>query len=82
MMTLCVGCWATTYCLWPVDAVCDDGRFCNGEELGGCFCESGTPPCVGEGLICDEHNDRCVECLTDSDCEDETMVCDNGACVE
>ena len=32
--------------------------------------------------MCGEYNDGCVECLTDSDCEDDTMVCDNGACVE
>jgi hypothetical protein len=80
-MTLCVGCWNSTHCLRPLDTVCDDGLSSNGKDVGGCLCESGTAPYIGEGLMCDEYRDRCVECLTDADCNDENMVCENGRCV-
>ena len=54
--------------------VCDDGLYCNGSEvcvtfIGGCL--SPPAPCQAP-LLCDEAGDRCVECLTDTDCADGT----------
>lgn len=51
---------------------CGDGLFCNGTELCNPFgggCVDGPVPCEGP-LLCDEANDRCVECLSASDCDD------------
>ncbi len=54
----------------PVDALCDDGQFCNGEEV--CHetlgCQAGADPC--DPLLCRESDDMCVECLSASDCDD------------
>jgi hypothetical protein len=57
---------------------CNDGQFCNGEEV--CtpiewlvdiaVCTPGPPPCTGD---CDEATDSCIaseECWTFEDCED------------
>jgi parallel beta-helix repeat protein len=62
----------------PNDDLCaDDGVFCNGEEV--CDAEEGCvstgDPCPGE--ICNEQQDRCVECTDDADCDDG-LYC-NGA---
>ena len=55
---------------------CDDGVFCNGPELCvGSACVA-TPVCTG--LRCDEVNDRCFECATAVDCEDNNACTDNG----
>ncbi|MFH1107765.1 MAG: S8 family serine peptidase [Planctomycetota bacterium] len=45
------------------DVHCDDGVFCNGQEvcIGG-LCEQGVNPCGG-GVDCDEAEDRCVPCV-------------------
>jgi len=59
----------------------DDGRFCNGVES----CDEGN--CVSSGnpcppsKTCDEDNDTCVDCLVDSDCNDED-VCTIDECVD
>lgn len=67
------------------DADCDDGAFCNGEEV--CVvgrCQTGDDPCSPD-LFCDEANDLCVHCLTDDDCSDSLFcngeeICDGGTC--
>jgi len=66
---------------------CDDGVFCNGIEVcvqsnppAQSTCEPGTDPCGGGTPVCDEDNDRCVECLTDDNCTDG--VCSDNICVE
>jgi hypothetical protein len=73
---------------------CNDGQFCTATDncLNGSCVGSGDP-CSGQ--LCDEPNDRCVDCLTDADCNDgisctadscnvSTGVCtnapNNGAC--
>ena len=65
----------------PIDCVndidCDDGEFCNGEEL--CIdgtCDDGQPIDCGEGdecemAYCDEERDRCVEILIAEDVDDD-----------
>jgi hypothetical protein len=68
------------------DDHCDDGVFCNGEEI--CedkFCESGQTPCE-ENEYCDEQGDECVECLTDEHCDDGVAcngeeTCQSEICV-
>lgn len=67
---------------------CSDGFFCNGQEtcLHGGSCTNGSPPCA-ESLLCDEDGDRCVECISDSDCADSNDctadTCDqtSGMCI-
>lgn len=72
---------------------CDDGLFCNGEEV--CIqnqCFDGMDPCA-EDETCDEEHDGCVPsapipyCLDDTDCDDRLFcngeeVCINGFCVQ
>ncbi|UCC30743.1 MAG: hypothetical protein JSU86_00400 [Phycisphaerales bacterium] len=55
---------------------CDDGSFCTAIDE----CSEGG--CVGTGYacpdeVCDEANDRCVECLTDPDCDDANVCTDD-----
>lgn len=65
---------------------CDDGLYCTGIDTcggGTCSMHAGDP-CAGQ--ICDEDNDRCVDCLGDGDCDDGlwctgTETCVGGACV-
>jgi hypothetical protein len=64
------------------DSDCDDGLWCSGietcnETLG--TCEAGLWPC-DPGLVCDEDNETCVECLADSDCG-AGYKCDASLCV-
>lgn len=51
-------------------ALCDDGTFCNGSETCDAIndCQAGSDPCPGQ--LCDETGDACVDCLSDSDCDD------------
>ncbi len=63
---------------------CDDGLFCNGVEtcqyvasLDGFFCTPGFDSCAPPAPFCDEANDLCVECLDNSDCDDNVFC--NGA---
>ncbi|MBU0717996.1 MAG: hypothetical protein KJ749_07095, partial [Planctomycetes bacterium] len=69
-----------------IDADCDDGLWCTGEEtcdttsrFAG-VCLDGTPPCA-EPLMCDEPNDRCVDCLLAEHCNDD-VNCTDDACVD
>ena len=74
-----------------VDADCDNGNFCDGEEtcVSGA-CVDGTAPCAA-GEVCDEGIDTCVTapaCTVDADCTDnlfctgiETCSSETGACV-
>lgn len=69
-----------------LDAECDDGLYCNGEETcgNGGTCEAGTPVDCGTGT-CDESIDACVECLSSNDCDDGNPcngveVCLAGVC--
>ena len=68
---ICATCGQTSPCT-------DDRVFCNGTEVcveGGC--QSSGSPCLGQ--LCDEFNERCVDCLSDDDCR--TGVCFDGTCV-
>jgi hypothetical protein len=54
------------------NAGCNDGEFCTGVEIcDGGQCQDGTGPC-GEGFICQEESDDCVEitCINDDQCDD------------
>ncbi|MCG3130396.1 MAG: hypothetical protein FLDDKLPJ_01153 [Phycisphaerae bacterium] len=71
------------------DADCDDGVFCNGEEIcDGCFCQAGAPPCpdVGDCVLCSEERDECAStCTADTDCDDGVFcngeeICDGCFC--
>ncbi len=65
-------------------AECDDGVFCDGDELCvGFTCIEGVLPCSGQ--LCDEGGDVCVDCLSNQDCADALFcngveLCDNGTC--
>lgn len=65
----------------PNDAACDDQEFCTGIET--CTPESGCissgDPC-GLGEFCDEVANACVECLDNSDCNDNNF-CTTDSCV-
>ncbi|RME37020.1 MAG: hypothetical protein D6788_10395 [Planctomycetota bacterium] len=59
---------------------CDDGLFCTATDVcGGGTCNGSGSPCAA-GLVCDELNDQCVECLVDADCDDAN-VCTDDTCV-
>ena len=58
---------------------CDDTLFCTAvDSCSGGSCVGSGDPCLGQ--LCDEVNDRCVECLGDADCDDGN-VCTNDFCV-
>lgn len=69
-----------------VGSGCDDGTFCNGDEvcLAG-YCQR-TPRSCDQGLTCVESARACGEpCLTASDCQDASFcngaeICDRGIC--
>jgi predicted ribosomally synthesized peptide with SipW-like signal peptide len=69
-----------------VDADCpDDGVFCNGPEVCdngyNATCVSDGDPCEGTAQpLCDEDNDRCVECFDDGDCPDDNWCTPEGMC--
>lgn len=74
--------------LCSADADCSDGLYCNGVEtcLNG-SCQAGLPPSCGEGAICDEDLDACIDapsCQADSDCSDGDACtldqCSDGDC--
>eukprot|EP00977_Amphora_coffeiformis_P017502 scaffold5771_cov171-Amphora_coffeaeformis.AAC.19 len=63
----------------------DDGLFCNGPEtcVAGVGCRSGPAPECTNG--CDEANDRCFACSTDSQCSNGNLcdgmeLCSAGYC--
>ena len=61
------------------DTPCDDDLFCNGSETcQGGECVPGEPPCIDDEH-CDEDNDRCCECVTDDECDDE-VACTTDVC--
>jgi predicted alpha/beta superfamily hydrolase len=57
---------------------CDDGQFCNGQDVcfGGTCTHSGNP--CQKGGVCDPTNGACVECLVGSDCK--SGLCSAGVC--
>ncbi|MFQ5414057.1 MAG: hypothetical protein ACE5E6_06320 [Phycisphaerae bacterium] len=68
-------------------APCDDGLFCTtADACANGACVGGASPCTDPALpVCDEPDDACVECLTDTDCGDPLQpFCDVGpdVCVE
>jgi hypothetical protein len=74
---------STNTCVYTnIDAACDDGLFCNGEEgAGSCDpddddAEAGSGcvrpgnPCGGTTPVCNEAQDDCDACDNDADCDD------------
>ncbi len=68
----------------------DDGVFCNGDEFcqGGVCQPSGIDPCAATPATptCDEANDRCIFCQSDTECDDGLECTDDfcdadGLCV-
>ncbi|MHC4610576.1 MAG: Ig-like domain-containing protein, partial [Planctomycetota bacterium] len=67
---------------------CDDGLFCSGVETCGTngLCQSSGDPCSGQGQLCRESDDQCLDCFTAGDCDDGLYCngsesCDtNGLC--
>ena len=62
----------------PDDALCDDGAYCNGVETCDVVndCQPGTDPCPG--LLCDEVNDVCIDCLPKgASCTVDEECCSN-----
>ncbi len=54
---------------------CDDGLFCTATDVcGGGTCNGSGDACPGE--VCDEANNRCVECLIHGDCDDANLCTD------
>ncbi len=65
------------------DADCDDGVFCNGEEVCDIedgLCIGGIEPC--SGLLCAEESASCVACLSDADCDDLLFCNGSETCAE
>jgi len=65
---------------------CDDGLFCNGQEV--CVdgeCRSGISPCAAN-QSCDEETNECLNlCISDADCDDGVYcngaeICQGGLC--
>ncbi len=69
-------------------AHCDDDLYCTGvETCAAGYCVDGTDPCEGTGLVCNEADSNCVQCLIDVECDDGlfcsgTETCDQNTCVE
>ena len=70
----------------PIDALCDDGLYCNGNETCDVIfdCQPGTPPNVSDGVACtvdscDEANDGSVHEPSDALCAGEG-TCIVGVC--
>ena len=68
-------------------ALCDDGVYCNGDEICNAgVCEPGPPPeCTGSTPLCDEAIENCSACLVDGDCSngafcDGEETCNAGVC--
>jgi predicted secreted protein len=81
---LVAGCVPDGCQIFGADEFCDDDRYCNGPETCNWetgLCDRGEAPCVAEGLLCDEDNDRCAECLGDEDCIEDGTACYDGECV-
>jgi hypothetical protein len=69
------------------DLLCaDDGLFCTGplvcQTQDGCV--PSQDPCQASGMVCNEINDLCQNCIADADCNDGSPCtqdnCDNGTC--
>jgi len=68
----------------PLDSLCNDGLFCNGEETCDAVldCQAGTPPVVDDGVSCtaddcDEASDSIVHTPNDAAC-DNGLFCDGS----
>ncbi len=68
-----------------IDANCDDGNFCNGNETCDLFagCMDGSNPCGNQS--CNESTNSCVSCTSDSQCSDGDFCngverCISGEC--
>lgn len=66
-------------CCCGEDLFCSVGERCPGGVEGQCSTFNGSPPCFGR-RFCDEVNDRCVDCLTDADCDYARWACFIAAC--
>jgi hypothetical protein len=60
---------------------CDDGSFCNGQEVCSASgaCVAGAPPCPS-GQLCSETSDACAQCFEGDDCP-AGQTCIAGACI-
>ena len=68
------------YCRYRNASYCDDGLFCNGDDI--CFlgeCQHAGDPCSLQ-LLCDEDNDRCY-CDADAQCDDGDFCNGEESCV-
>ena len=62
----------------PVDAICDDGQFCNGTEScdEATDCQPGSAPVVDDGVACtDDSCDEAADIIVNSP---DDGLCDNG----
>lgn len=60
-------------------ACTDDAVYCNGPGIcSGGACVSTGDPCPGQ--LCDEGNERCVECFTPADCPGDGVGCTDDEC--
>ena len=68
----------------PVDALCDNGLFCDGAEscVVGVGCQAGGDPCPDQ--LCDELLDICGDgaCHVDGDCTDGIFCNGQERCVD
>ncbi len=62
---------------------CDDDvvlQWCGDVPTVG-SCVAGVTPCE-DGVVCDEDNDTCVECVSDDNCTGDAPYCHANQCVE
>jgi len=72
-------CNAVGACTFPNNNnACNDGLFCTLNDVcGGGTCNGSGVRCPGQ--LCDEPNDRCVQCLSNPNCNDNN-ICTTDTC--
>lgn len=62
---------------------CDDGAFCTtGDQCSDGECRPGGASACGDGQVCDEADDQCVQCLTDAQCGGQVCDTESNTCVQ
>jgi hypothetical protein len=60
---------------------CNDGKFCTvTDTCSSGLCQGAGDPCFGTGLVCDESDDSCQECVVSQDCNDGN-TCTDDLCI-